>query len=438
MRAIPSLAERKPPPSDADRVVRKATRDDIVTRLKHQQREQDAQRICLMKIRERGLAMKLARVEQIFDGSRLIFYYTAEGRVDFRELVRDLAAHFRARIEMRQIGVRDEAKMLGGYGSCGRPLCCTTWLQSFEPVSIKMAKQQKLSLNPSKLSGMCGRLKCCLRYELPNGKGVKHGGCADEGGCGSCDNPTGPGGGLRLLRERRLRELRSLDCCVCRRRRPSASPSAIRPASARRSRARRRRTRGSSMSARRCSTVRQPTQSFAIGRVSAAAGQAAYDAIVAAVEDARQGRIAAIATAPINKEAFAAARVPWRGHTELLAHLTGTPPRRDDVLLRRPARRAGDGAHPAGGGPARADPREPGRDDCADGVRAAAIWLAVAAARARRPEPARGRARPDGARRRGGAGAGGRGQPRARHHDRRAACRPTPSSFGRCAAISTR
>jgi cell fate regulator YaaT (PSP1 superfamily) len=147
-----------------------------------------------MKIRERGLAMKLARVEQLFDGSRLIFYYTAEGRVDFRELVRDLAAHFRIRIEMRQIGVRDEARMLGGYGSCGRPLCCTTFLQTFEPISIKMAKQQSLSLNPSKLSGMCGRLKCCLRYELPNGKGVTHGGCADEGGCGSCSNPTGPSG----------------------------------------------------------------------------------------------------------------------------------------------------------------------------------------------------------------------------------------------------
>jgi cell fate regulator YaaT (PSP1 superfamily) len=195
-RAVPALAARKCPPGESPaKVVRKATRDDVVTRLKHQQREQEAQRICLMKIRERGLAMKLARVEQIFDGSRLIFYYTAEGRVDFRELVRDLAAHFRTRIEMRQIGVRDEARMLGGYGSCGRPLCCTTWLQSFEPISIKMAKQQKLSLNPSKLSGMCGRLKCCLRYELPNGKGVKHGGCADEGGCGSCDNPTGPGGG---------------------------------------------------------------------------------------------------------------------------------------------------------------------------------------------------------------------------------------------------
>jgi len=193
---LPALAERRQPPEASEaHVVRRATREDVVMRLKQKQREQEAHRICLMKIRERGLSMKLARVEQVFDGSRLIFYYTAEGRVDFRELVRDLAAHFRSRIEMRQIGVRDEAKMLGGYGSCGRPLCCTTWLQSFEPISIRMAKQQNLSLNPSKLSGMCGRLKCCLRYELPNGKGVKHGGCADEGGCGSCDNPTGPGGG---------------------------------------------------------------------------------------------------------------------------------------------------------------------------------------------------------------------------------------------------
>jgi cell fate regulator YaaT (PSP1 superfamily) len=192
-RTIPALAARRAPGDNAGAsvVVRRATRDDVILRLRHEQREQDALRICTMKIRERGLGMKLARVEQLFDGSRLIFYYTAEGRVDFRELVRDLAGHFRTRIEMRQIGVRDEARMLGGYGSCGRPLCCTTWLQSFAPISIKMAKQQNLSLNPSKLSGMCGRLKCCLRYELPNGKGVKHGGCADEGGCG---NPTGPGG----------------------------------------------------------------------------------------------------------------------------------------------------------------------------------------------------------------------------------------------------
>ncbi len=195
-RAIPAIAEKKCPPADGPaRVVRRATHEDVVTRLKHQHREQEAHRICLLKIKERNIAMKLARVEQLFDGSRLIFYYTAEGRVDFRELVRDLAAHFRTRIEMRQIGVRDEARMLGGYGSCGRPLCCTTWLNSFEPISIKMAKQQNLSLNPSKLSGMCGRLKCCLRYELPNAKGVKHGGCGDEGGCGSCSNPTGPAGG---------------------------------------------------------------------------------------------------------------------------------------------------------------------------------------------------------------------------------------------------
>jgi cell fate regulator YaaT (PSP1 superfamily) len=191
-RAVAALAERKLPAAGAE-VVRRATQADVLARMKHEQREREAHRICLLKIRERQLPMKLARVEQLFDGSRLIFYYTAEGRVDFRELVRDLAAHFRIRIEMRQIGVRDEARMVGGYGVCGRPLCCTTWLTSFEPVSIKMAKLQNLSLNPSKLSGMCGRLKCCLRYELPNGKGVKHGGCADEGG--GCSNPTGPGCG---------------------------------------------------------------------------------------------------------------------------------------------------------------------------------------------------------------------------------------------------
>ena len=185
------IAQRREPAANSTQtVVRRATRDDIVQRLKHEQREKDAHQVAQLKIRERGLPMKLTRVDYIFDGSRLIFYYTSETRVDFRELVRDLAAHFRMRIEMRQIGVRDEAKMLGGYGSCGRPLCCTTWLRSFEPVSIKMAKQQQLSLNPSKLSGQCGRLKCCLRYELPNGEGVKHAGCADHGGC---SNPTGCG-----------------------------------------------------------------------------------------------------------------------------------------------------------------------------------------------------------------------------------------------------
>jgi cell fate regulator YaaT (PSP1 superfamily) len=191
---VPSELARRRQPAEGSTtvVVRRATQQDVVQRLKQEQREQEAHRIAQLKIRERGLAMKLTRVEYPFDASRLIFYYTAEARVDFRELVRDLAGHFHVRIEMRQIGVRDEAKMLGGYGSCGRPLCCTTWLNGFEPISIKMAKQQQLSLNPSKLSGQCGRLKCCLRYELPNGNGVKHGGCAEGG---HCTNPTGCGSG---------------------------------------------------------------------------------------------------------------------------------------------------------------------------------------------------------------------------------------------------
>ena len=123
-----STNERRPAADSPQRVVRLATREDIVARLKHQQREHEAYRIALLKIRERGLGMKLTRVEQAFDGSRLVFYFTADGRVDFRELVRELAAEFRTRIEMRQIGVRDEAKMIGGYGTCGRPLCCTTFL----------------------------------------------------------------------------------------------------------------------------------------------------------------------------------------------------------------------------------------------------------------------------------------------------------------------
>jgi cell fate regulator YaaT (PSP1 superfamily) len=190
---IPQTAARKPGASDPSRrVVRLASPEDIVARMRHRQREDEAFRIGLLKIREHGLAMKLSRVEQAFDGSRLLFYFTADARVDFRDLVRELAAEFRTRIEMRQIGVRDEAKALGGYGTCGRPLCCTTFLTTFEPVSIKMAKQQDLSLNPSKLSGLCGRLKCCLRYELPNAKGEVHGGCGSEGGC---DNPSGCGTG---------------------------------------------------------------------------------------------------------------------------------------------------------------------------------------------------------------------------------------------------
>ena len=176
---IPETAARRPRPDDPLplRVVRQATHADIVTRLKHEQREREARPFALARIRAQDLPMKLSRVEQSFDGSRLTFYFTAETRIDFRELVRELAGRFRTRIEMRQIGVRDEARMLGGYGSCGRPLCCSTWLTSFEPVSIRMAKQQDLSLTPSKLTGLCGRLKCCLRYELPNSKGVRGGGC---------------------------------------------------------------------------------------------------------------------------------------------------------------------------------------------------------------------------------------------------------------------
>jgi cell fate regulator YaaT (PSP1 superfamily) len=172
--------------------VRQASDDDRALRQRQQRREEEARRSALILIRQLKLAMKLSRVEQVFDGGRLIFYFTAEGRIDFRELVRLLAAEFRTRIEMRQIGVRDEARMIGGYGSCGRPLCCTSWLQSFDPVSIRMAKQQDLALNPSKLSGLCGRLKCCLRYELPNAKGELRGGCGDEG---TCNNPTGCGTG---------------------------------------------------------------------------------------------------------------------------------------------------------------------------------------------------------------------------------------------------
>jgi cell fate regulator YaaT (PSP1 superfamily) len=192
VRSNPHLSDRRRSMADSSARVRLATQEDLAVRSKQQLREREAYRVALLKIRERGLGMKLTRVELALDGSRLVFYFTADGRVDFRELVRELAAEFHTRIEMRQIGVRDEAKMLGGYGTCGRPLCCTTFLTSFEPVSIKMAKQQDLSLNPSKLSGLCGRLKCCLRYELPNAKGVVHGGCGSEGGC---DNPSGCGTG---------------------------------------------------------------------------------------------------------------------------------------------------------------------------------------------------------------------------------------------------
>ncbi len=146
-------------------VVRVATENDRRTNELNRQREKEAFTICERKIAAHKLEMKLIRVESNFDGSKIIFFFTAEGRVDFRELVKDLANVFRARIELRQVGVRDEAKMIGGLGICGQPLCCSRFLDEFMPVSIKMAKTQNLSLNPTKISGICGRLMCCLKYE---------------------------------------------------------------------------------------------------------------------------------------------------------------------------------------------------------------------------------------------------------------------------------
>ena len=146
-------------------VLKIADEKDAETNEKNKQKEKEAFKICLEKIEKNGLQMKLIDVEYAFDSSKIMFYFTADGRVDFRELVKDLAAAFKTRIELRQIGVRDETKMLGGIGICGRPLCCNTYLSDFVPVSIKMAKQQSLSLNPTKISGACGRLMCCLKNE---------------------------------------------------------------------------------------------------------------------------------------------------------------------------------------------------------------------------------------------------------------------------------
>lgn len=146
-------------------VIRVATEEDVEKHNSNKVKEKDALDICLKKIEEHKLNMKLIDVEYTFDNNKVIFYFTADGRVDFRELVKDLATIFKTRIELRQIGVRDEAKMLGGLGPCGRPLCCSTFLGDFASVSIKMAKEQNLSLNPTKISGICGRLMCCLNYE---------------------------------------------------------------------------------------------------------------------------------------------------------------------------------------------------------------------------------------------------------------------------------
>lgn len=155
------------------KVIRIADQTDAKLVEDNKKAAKDAFAICLNKIKEHQLRMKLVDVEYTFDRNKVIFYFTAEGRVDFRELVKDLASIFRTRIELRQIGVRDEAKILGGIGPCGRILCCSSFLGDFEPVSIKMAKDQNLSLNPTKISGLCGRLMCCLKYEHDNYESAK-------------------------------------------------------------------------------------------------------------------------------------------------------------------------------------------------------------------------------------------------------------------------
>ena len=147
------------------KIIRKATKEDIAKLEENRKKEAEALRVCEQKIAKHNLDMKLVDVDYTLDGSKILFYFTADGRVDFRELVKDLEGVFHTRIELRQIGVRDEAKMLGGLGICGRPFCCSSYMGDFQPVSIKMAKEQGLSLNPVKISGTCGRLMCCLKHE---------------------------------------------------------------------------------------------------------------------------------------------------------------------------------------------------------------------------------------------------------------------------------
>ena len=157
------------------KIERRANEADLKRYKENLAKREDTMAVCQKKIEKHGLDMKLVDAEYTIDGSKVIFYFSADGRVDFRELVKDLASHFKMRIELRQIGVRDEAKMLGGIGICGRPLCCSRWLHDFQPVSIKMAKQQNLSLNPSKISGSCGRLMCCLNFENKTYQELKKG-----------------------------------------------------------------------------------------------------------------------------------------------------------------------------------------------------------------------------------------------------------------------
>lgn len=162
MREIPSEEVKE----TLKKVMRRATPQDRERQRKNASQKEEAYRMARRLIQKHGLSMKLVDVEYVFDGSSIVFYFTAEGRVDFRELVKDLASELKSRIELRQVGVRDEAKMVGGLGPCGRDLCCSLFLSDFDPVSIKMAKEQDLPLNPSKISGICGRLMCCLKYEV--------------------------------------------------------------------------------------------------------------------------------------------------------------------------------------------------------------------------------------------------------------------------------
>jgi cell fate regulator YaaT (PSP1 superfamily) len=165
--SIPQEKEKRFFLKSPRKVARKATPEDLEQFQRNQQLEKEAFGFCLRRIKEKGLNMKLVKTEVLLDRSKALFYFTSEKRVDFRELVRDLAAEFRMRIEMRQIGVRDEAKMVCGIGGCGRELCCAKFMNRFELVSVKMAKEQNLALNPTKISGICGRLMCCLAYEYP-------------------------------------------------------------------------------------------------------------------------------------------------------------------------------------------------------------------------------------------------------------------------------
>ena len=160
-----SMLDRKKPDGKLLNILRKPSSKDLAILKDNKKKEFDAYKLCRTKVAEHGLEMKVVDVEYQFDGNKITFYFTADKRVDFRELVKELAAEYRVRIELRQIGVRDEAKRIGGYGVCGRKLCCTTFLSEFEPITTQCAKEQNLPLNPQKLSGLCGRLLCCLLYE---------------------------------------------------------------------------------------------------------------------------------------------------------------------------------------------------------------------------------------------------------------------------------